>query len=105
TVKSSPPACSFFALAPRESEALVEELGGRSFHARIVRRAAAGCGVLDYVRMTSLPAQLRARLAAELPLVSAREVTRRMAGDGTIKLLLAFPDERTVETVWIPSRK
>jgi 23S rRNA (adenine2503-C2)-methyltransferase len=96
---------SFFALPPAEAEARVEALGGRPFHARIVRREAAGRGVLDYAGMTALPAGLRARLAAELPLVSSREVARRTAGDGTIKLLLAFPDERTVETVWIPSRK
>ena len=99
------PARTFFALPPAEAEARVEALGGRPFHARIVRREAATRGVLDYARMTALPAELRARLAAELPLVSAREVARRTAGDGTIKLLLSFPDERTVETVWIPSRK
>jgi 23S rRNA (adenine2503-C2)-methyltransferase len=96
---------TFFALEPGEAEARVQALGGRPFHARIVRREAASRGVLDYARMSALPAGLRARLAAELPLVSSREVARRTASDGTIKLLLAFPDERTVETVWIPSRK
>ena len=96
---------SFFALPPAEAEARITALGGLPFHARVVRRETAGRGVLDYARMTSLPAALRARLAAELPLLSAREVARRTAADGTIKLLLAFPDERTVETVWIPSRK
>jgi len=54
--------------------------------------------------MTALPARLRSRLAAELPLLTANEVARRAADDGTVKLLLAFPDGRTVETVWIPSR-
>jgi 23S rRNA (adenine2503-C2)-methyltransferase len=105
TVEPSPPARTFFALSPAESAAEVERLGGKPFHARVVRREAAERGVLDYARMTSLPAALRARLAAELPLVSAREVARRTARDGTIKLLLSFPDGRTVETVWIPSRK
>lgn len=95
----------FFALTPAEAEQAVEALGGKAFHARIVRREASRRGVLDYARMTGLPAALRERLARELPLVSAREVARRDAPDGTRKLLLAFPDERTVETVWIPSRK
>ncbi len=95
----------FFALTPAEAEAAVERLGGKPFHARIVRREAATRGVLDYAGMSALPAALRTRLAAELPLVSARETARRTAHDGTVKLLLAFPDGRTVETVWIPSRK
>ena len=104
-MKEGPPARTFFALLPAEAEARVVALGGRPFHARIVRREAAERGVLEYAAMTALPAELRARLAEELPLLSAREVARRTAGDGTIKLLLAYPDERTVETVWIPSRK
>jgi len=94
----------FFALEPGEAEEAVRALGGKTFHARIVRREATQRGVLDYARMTALPAALRARLAHELPLVSARETARRVAPDGTVKLLLAFPDQRTVETVWIPSR-
>lgn len=99
----SPP--SFFALAPPAAEQALEALGGKPFHARIVRREAAVRGVLDYEHMTGLPAALRARLAADLPLLTARITARRTARDGTIKLLLAFPDGRTVETVWIPSRK
>jgi len=96
---------TFFALSAEEAEDALEAMGGRRFHARIVRREAAQRGVLDYAAMSALPAALRARLAVELPLLSSREVTRREARDGTRKLLLAFPDERTVETVWIPSRK
>mgnify|MGYP001330000096 FL=1 len=99
------PARTLFALSPAEAETAVVRLGGRAFHARIARREACARGLLDYAAMTSLPAELRARLAAELPLVSARETARRTARDGTVKLLLAFPDGRTVETVWIPSRK
>lgn len=95
---------SFFALAPAEAEQAVTELGGKPFHARIVRREATERGVLDYARMTALSAPLRRALAAELPLLAAREVARRTASDGTVKLLLAFPDGRTVETVWIPAR-
>jgi len=96
---------TFFALAPAEAEAAVVALGGKPFHARIVRREAAERGVLDLAHMTALPAALRERMARELPLVSAREVARHASRDGTVKLLLAFPDERTVETVFIPSRE
>ncbi len=95
---------TFFALAPDQAERALVALGGRQFHARVVRQQAAG-GVLDYGRMTALPAELRERLARELPLVSAREIARRRSSDGTVKLLLGYPDGRTVETVFIPSRK
>jgi 23S rRNA (adenine2503-C2)-methyltransferase len=95
----------FFALAPAEAEAAVAALGGRPFHARVVRREVLERGVLDYAAMSALPAALRARLAVELPLVTAKEVARRTARDGTVKLLLAQLDGRTVETVWIPSRR
>jgi 23S rRNA (adenine2503-C2)-methyltransferase len=98
------PERSFFSLAPAEAEGAVAALGGKPFHARIVRREASARGVLDYARMTALPAALRRALAAELPLLSTRERARRTAADGTIKCLLAFPDGRSVETVWIPSR-
>ena len=59
--------------------------------------------------MTSLPAALRDALGERLPLLSARELTRTHAKDGTQKLLLQFPpgphpNSRavTVETVHIP---
>jgi len=94
----------FLALPLAEAEARVSALGGRPFHARIVRREAFERGVLDYAGMSALPARLRALLAERHPLLSARESTRSKASDGTVKLLLAFPDGRTVETVWIPSR-
>jgi 23S rRNA (adenine2503-C2)-methyltransferase len=102
---SPEPAGPLFALSPAEAEAAFVALGGRAFHARIARREACTRGVLEYTQMSALPAALRARLAVELPLVTAREVARRTAADGTVKLLLAFPDGKTVETVWIPSRK
>jgi 23S rRNA (adenine2503-C2)-methyltransferase len=58
--------------------------------------------------MTSLPAALREKLAREVPILAGEEIERRVAGDGTIKLLLRFPSERgreaTVETVYIPPK-
>jgi 23S rRNA (adenine2503-C2)-methyltransferase len=100
------------ALSPAELEARVVELGGRPFHARIVREAVLGRGVVEYAAMTSLPAAVREGLAVEAPILAGEEIDRSVAGDGTIKLLLRFPDaagpsggrEATVETVFIPSR-
>ena len=93
-------------LAPGELKALVAELGGRPFHAKVVRESVLEKGVLDYDAMTSLPASVRAGLAERAPILLAEERTRVAASDGTTKLLLGFPGEDggqvTVETVHIP---
>ncbi len=95
---------SLFALAPDEAERRVVELGGKPFHARVARREVFERGVLDYAEMTGLPASLRAKLAADLPILTAEVAARSTAPDGTTKLLLRFPDGAAVETVHIPSR-
>lgn len=100
---------SLLSTSPIELRALVEQLGGRPFHAAIARRAVLAQGILDYAAMTALPAPLREALASALPILSGREVERRVARDGTTKLLIAFPrrnargdGDTTVETVHIP---
>jgi 23S rRNA (adenine2503-C2)-methyltransferase len=94
------------ALAPEELEREVERLGGRAFHARILRRAVLEKGVLDVAAMTSLPARLRAALAEGYDVLVARELARTRSADATTKLLLAFPGpagrDSAVETVHIP---
>ena len=97
---------SLLSLSPEEVSALVEEAGGRPFHAKILRREVLERGVLDYGEMTSLPRPLRTRLAESVPILSGSEQERVVARDGTIKLLIRFADEgsasSTVETVFIP---
>lgn len=91
-----------------ELEQLVVELGGRPFHARVVRTAVLEHGILDYAAMTSLSLRLREALAERAPILSSTEVGRRESHDGTTKLLLSFAREEgkdaTVETVHIPAR-
>lgn len=98
---------SLFALSKDALAARVVELGGKPFHAKILRENVLAKGELDYARMTSLPAALRARLEAELPVFSGREVARTSAADKTTKLLIEFPRdarrEVSVETVHMPS--
>jgi 23S rRNA (adenine2503-C2)-methyltransferase len=98
---------TLLALSPQELEAEFERLGGRPFHARIAREQVLGRGVLDYAAMTALPAALRARLAAELPVLAGREAARSVAADRTTKLLIEFPAVNgraaAVETVHMPS--
>lgn len=110
--QAPPTGASLLALTPAELATRVVELGGKAFHAKIVRENVLAKGLVDYERMTSLPASLRAALARELPVFSSRELTRSTAADGTTKLLLEFPREpssngkradATVETVHMPS--
>ena len=99
---------TLLSLSPAEAEAKFVELGGRHFHARAARREVLDRGVLDYAEMTSLPAPLRERLAAELPILAGEEVRRTVCDDGTTKLLLRFGSDEsgaTVETVHMPSTK
>jgi 23S rRNA (adenine2503-C2)-methyltransferase len=53
----------------------------------------------DYEEMTELPAELRRRLAAELPLRELAEAERRDAADGTVKLRFTTRDGFPVESV------
>ena len=98
---------SLLALDAAELEAFVVERGGRPFHGRVARESVLAKGVLEYARMTSLPADLRSSLAEDLPILSGREVERSTASDGTTKLLVEFAPRRaedaTVEMVHMPS--
>jgi 23S rRNA (adenine2503-C2)-methyltransferase len=60
-------------------------------------------GVADFSAMTNLPAELRRVLAENLRVLTGTVVARREADDGTVKLLIQWPDGRRIETVLIPS--
>jgi len=96
---------TFLSLTREESEQRIQELGGKPFHARIIRKELFERGVLSYDEMTSLGKGLRERLIQELPLFAGREVDRITSPDRTTKLLIEFPDGATVETVHMPSFK
>lgn len=107
---ASPSLTAYLVSPEDELSARVVALGGRPFHAGIVRERVLGAGVLDYASMTSLPAPLRAALEREVPLFSGTELGRQRALDGVTKLLLAFGGgeggsaRASIETVHIPSR-
>ncbi|HTF91255.1 MAG TPA: 23S rRNA (adenine(2503)-C(2))-methyltransferase RlmN [Planctomycetota bacterium] len=100
------PRVPLLSLSAPELSALVERLGGRPFHAKILRAAVLQKGVLDFEAMTSLPKALRDGLAREVSLLSGKEVDRVVSRDRTTKLLLSFARndgrDATVETVHIP---
>ena len=56
-------------------------------------------GVLDFLRMSNLPRDLRDTWSRRWSIRTARELSRRVARDGTIKLLLRWPDGATSECV------
>jgi len=55
--------------------------------------------VTDWAQMSNIPADLRERLAGEFVLRSSNLVRTSGSGDGTVKLLLRWPDGVLVETV------
>lgn len=57
---------------------------------------------VSYDEMTDLPAGLRQRLAAELPLGGAEVAAVQEAAGGVRKALLVFPDKGSAETVLLP---
>jgi 23S rRNA (adenine2503-C2)-methyltransferase len=69
-----------------------------AFRARQVWRWTAH-GAAGYDEMTDLPADLRTRLASEVPFSSLRLVRDAHAADGTVKALFHTADERAVEAV------
>jgi 23S rRNA (adenine2503-C2)-methyltransferase len=87
---------------PEDWADALRPLGGRAFHARQIFRWVQARSVFEPERMTDLPKELRAGLAA-LELERTLQVTgERRAADGTRKLLATFRDGATVETVLIP---
>ena len=59
-------------------------------------------GATSADQMTNLPKRLRARIAESVAFDTAAEVARQDSADGTIKLLLTWPDGQSAETVMIP---
>jgi 23S rRNA (adenine2503-C2)-methyltransferase len=89
-------------LTRAELERLAVELGepayrGRQLAAWVYTRAAR-----DFAEMTDLPAAFRARLAERASFGRSTVAARQTARDGTVKLLLRYPDGREIETVVLP---
>jgi 23S rRNA (adenine2503-C2)-methyltransferase len=59
-------------------------------------------GAESFEEMSNLPRTLRARLAEETPVYRSRIVRRQESADGTVKLLLQWPDGAASECVLIP---
>ncbi len=62
-------------------------------------------GAERFDEMSNLPKALRARLAEEAAICTSTVAATAVSEDGTHKLLLAWPDGQTTETVWIPAER
>jgi len=93
---------SLAGLSRVELDALMSELGEPPYRAKQVHRWVHVTGAKDYDSMTSLPRELRARLAERLPVRETAPVETHRSDDGTVKLLLGLADGERVECVWIP---
>ena len=62
-------------------------------------------GETDPERMTNLPAGMRQDLRSSLVFDTAESAVEQHSADGTIKLLLTWPDGQSAETVMIPDGK
>jgi 23S rRNA (adenine2503-C2)-methyltransferase len=79
-------------------EQTLAEAGEPSYRADQVWRWVAG-GAKGYGEMTNLPAALRERLAASVPLSTLSVVEEAKADDGTVKTLFETADGRPLEAV------
>ena len=90
-------------LAPAQLRQNLESLGEPTYRAQQILSWVYQQGARDFESMTDLPLALRARLAEIYAVHSHRELARSTAPDGTTKLLLAWADGATTETVMIPA--
>ena len=86
-------------LTPAELAAAVERLGEPAYRAGQVADWVYAKGCLDPADMSNLPKGL----CEGLRIVTSRLLRRSDSRDGTVKLLLEFPDRQQIETVLIPS--
>lgn len=83
-----------------ELTAYMAELAEPAYRARQIFQWLYQRRAKSFQDMTNLPKGLRDRLAGEMSFELAKEVTRQTSAvDGTIKFLLGWPDDVTVETV------
>jgi 23S rRNA (adenine2503-C2)-methyltransferase len=86
-----------------EITALIERLGERPYRAKQLRDAVYRLHVASVEEISTLPQELRAKLATEDVRVGLPSVEQRFVSqDGTVRYLMAFADGQSVETVWMP---
>jgi len=85
-----------------EVVAFSQEHGLPDYRARQVFEWVYAKGAADFAAMTNLPKPLRHQLAEQWMVYTSTVARRQESADGTIKLLLQWPDQATTECVLIP---
>jgi len=86
-----------------ELTALMEELGEPGYRSRQLLEAIYRQRAESLEQVSTLPAQLRGRLAEMGLVIGLPQIEKRFVSqDGTVRYLMAFSDGQSVETVWMP---
>ena len=93
---------SLFGLASESLAAWFQQRGQKSFRAGQVLEWVYAKGVESFEQMTNLSKSLRTELAESMTIYASEIAARAESADGTVKLLLRWPDGRTSECVLIP---
>ncbi len=96
------PTVGLFDHCPETLKLQLSELKQPAFRAAQLFEWVYQKGAASYDAMTNLPQRLRAELEAGLPIYRSTVATRQESRDGTVKLLLEWPDGATSECVLIP---
>ena len=84
-------------------ESLIEDLGEPAYRVQQLLEAIYRQRVESVDQISTLPQQLRAKLAEKAITVGAPKVEKRFVSqDGTVRYLIGFSDGQSVETVWMP---
>ncbi len=82
---------------------LVEELGEPAYRAQQLLEAIYRQRVESVEEISTLPQQLRAKLAEKAVTIGTPRIEKRFVSqDGTVRYLIGFDDGQSVETVWMP---
>src|SRR5580658_577103 len=82
---------------------VVERAGEPGYRVQQIAEAVYGQRVESIEQISTLPQQLRARLAAAGLSIGLPKIERRFVSqDGTVRYLMEFADGQSVETVWMP---
>lgn len=102
STRSNPDGTALLSLTAESLTELLSDWGQPRFRAKQILEWVYARGATTYEQMTNLPKELRSRLTAELPFFESTIVQRQDSRDGTVKLLLRWPDGSTSECVMIP---
>jgi len=91
-----------FGLTPSAWEEFAVASGLPRYRGRQIFDAIHRRGVTDYAAMKELPAELRERLAREMPLRLPEVVRRDASSDGSVKFGLRLADGALIEAVFMP---